>query len=660
MLSTGNKARFTPVLVILAMLFSFFNVSPASALPTVTATAVSASLFNACALISDGTVQCWGRNIDGQLGIGSIDNASHSTPAPVVGLSNVIAIDSGGDSTCALTSSGGVKCWGRNDAGQVGNGSTTDSATPADVVGLSSGVVAISASEFDTCALLAGGTVKCWGTNVEGQLGNGTVTNTPNPIPVDVTGLSGVVAISTGDLSSCALTSGGAVKCWGYNSTGALGNGTNTDSAVPVDVSGLSSGVTAISSGERNNCALTSGGAVKCWGFGVFGEMGNGSNTSSNVPVDVSGLSSGVSAISSGTEHACALISGGTVKCWGANFNGQLGNGSTTSSNTPVIVSGLSNASAISVGYSTCALTSTGGVKCWGYNGVGELGTGNTTDSAVPVDVLLASPDATPPIITPTISGTLGSNGWYTSAVTVSWSVVDNESIISAQTGCDTSVLGTDTPGITLTCSATSSGGSTSVPVTIKLDKTAPTLNPIVSPNPVMLNGSATVSSGAADALSGLASESCGTLDTSSAGSKSVTCNATDNAGNSNSANASYTVNYGFSGFLAPVNNPAVVNTGKAGRTYPVKWQLTDANNAFISALSAVTSVTYKATSCGAFTGDGTDALETSTTGSTSLRYDTSANQFIYNWATPGAGCYTLFLKLNSGQVFPAYFNLTK
>jgi alpha-tubulin suppressor-like RCC1 family protein len=351
-----------------------------------TYTAIAAGWFHTCALTAGG-VKCWGANWDGQLGDGT--TTGRTTPVDVSGLtSGVAAIATGSYHTCAVTTGGGVKCWGYNNYGQLGDGTTTDRNTPVDVSGLTSGVAAIAAGESHTCALTAGGGVKCWGRNSGGQLGDGTTTD--RTTPVDVSGLtSGVAAIAAGGYHTCALTAGGGVKCWGRNSYGQLGDGTTTNRNTPVDVSGLTSGVNAIAAGSYHTCALTMDGGARCWGHNLYGQLGNGKSGYHTIPVDVSGLTSGVSAIAAGEEHTCALTAGGGAKCWGVNYYHQLGDGTTTRRNTPVDVSGLtSGVAAIAPSqYHTCALTTGGGVKCWGYNSYGQLGDGTTTGRATPVDV---------------------------------------------------------------------------------------------------------------------------------------------------------------------------------------------------------------------------------------------------------------------------------
>jgi alpha-tubulin suppressor-like RCC1 family protein len=343
---------------------------------TFIAISVSAGKGHTCVLTSGGGVKCWGRNIDGQLGDGS--KVQRASPVDVLGLnSNVIAIAAGWWHTCVLTSGGGVKCWGRNNYGQLGDGSKGEgSSTPVDVSGLGRGVDMITAGAYHTCALTSGGGVKCWGTNKAGQLGDGTTAD--KTTPVDVSGLGrGVDMVSAGAYHTCALTSGGGVKCWGSNRFNQLGVGPNIYSSTPIDVSGFSSGGSMLSAGAYHNCVLPSGGGVKCWGQNNYGQLGNGTKIRRYIPVDVLGLNTGIIAVSAGGEHTCALTSGGGVKCWGWNGYGQLGDGiKKRFISTPVDVSGLSRGvKLISAGREhTCALTSGGGVKCWGHGKYGPIG----------------------------------------------------------------------------------------------------------------------------------------------------------------------------------------------------------------------------------------------------------------------------------------------
>ena len=349
--------------------------------------AVAAGGNHSCALTSAGAVQCWGMNISGQLG----NNTTTQSPVPVAvsGLSTgVVAIAAGANHTCALTSAGAVKCWGLNSSGQLGNASTVQSNIPVQVSGLTTGIVGVSAGGSHSCAFNGSGVASCWGLNTNGQLGNNTTTNASSP--VSVSNITGIKAISSGSNHNCALTSSGAIQCWGANVNGQLGNNSTTQSSVPVQVSGLSSGMVGVSSGGSHSCGLTAAGGAQCWGLNINGQLGNNSTTQSNVPVSVTGLASGLAAVSAGGNHTCALTSNGGINCWGLNANGQLGNISTGAQfNTPVATSGFSAGfSALAAGANhSCSVTSSGGAQCWGWNGSGQLGNGNTVDSHIPVSV---------------------------------------------------------------------------------------------------------------------------------------------------------------------------------------------------------------------------------------------------------------------------------
>jgi alpha-tubulin suppressor-like RCC1 family protein/secreted trypsin-like serine protease len=309
--------------------------------------------------------------------------SGRSTQNGCVTFDPVTEIDSGEIHSCALLESGGVQCWGHNDNGQLGNGTVTESATPVRVSGIRTATAIATGWGRFSCALLESGNVQCWGANTLPD-NNGFLVNSSTPVTVP--GLSTATAIASGGQHRCALLQGGGVQCWGNNSNGQGGNGTRNGSVTPVSVSGIST-ATAIAAGSTHTCALLNSGSVKCWGWNSNGQLGNGSQAESLIPVDVSGISNAV-AITAGSNHTCALLSNGAVQCWGANGIGQLGNGTKTGSSTPVTASEISSAISISAGWSnTCAVLDGGRVKCWGSNSFGQLGTGTTAEILTPTDV---------------------------------------------------------------------------------------------------------------------------------------------------------------------------------------------------------------------------------------------------------------------------------
>ncbi|TCS39780.1 RCC1 domain-containing protein [Reinekea marinisedimentorum] len=334
---------------------------------------VSINTSHACALMDDGTIQCWGSNNSGQLGNGSTEETSSSSVL-VSGITNAIDVKVGGGFSCALLEDASVACWGSNDSGQLGNGSSVDySATPVAVTGIDN-ATAISLGISHACALLEDKTAVCWGVNRFGQLGSNEAPE--EATPVTVSGLADISMLSAGYQSSCAVLTDGTAKCWGYNHVGQLGDGTTASSSVPVTVTGITD-ASAISIGDRASCALIADGTVKCWGADWDGTLGDGvDETESTVPVVVSGLTTATS-ISLAYRHACSVLEDGSAVCWGSNTDGELGNSSIAESFVPISVPELTDIESIVAGNNvTCARLNSGQINCWGDNSSGQLGQG--------------------------------------------------------------------------------------------------------------------------------------------------------------------------------------------------------------------------------------------------------------------------------------------
>ena len=359
-----------------------------------TAVDISTGASHTCAILDNGSVKCWGDNSKGQLGDGTL--SQRTTPTLVTNLGgNAISLSLGDRSSCALLDDGIVKCWGRNDFGQLGDSTTTDRKTPTQVSSFGTGrtAIAITSGLYHSCAILDNKSISCWGYNDYGQLGDGTTSTRSSPVTViNIENLDSPVSISSSYYHTCLMNNSGSIHCWGYNNKGQFGNGDNpnTWNYLISKSSSISLPKTPIS--VSGSCAILSDQTAKCWGSGEsFPEPLSFSKRYSTY---LSGnISTNITNISTYSGHKCALSDAGDVYCWGTSSAGQLGanpsnSNSRVSATSPVLVNGFGNfgqqgrniATQVSVGgYHTCAILDTGLVKCWGANVMGQLGDGTTS-----------------------------------------------------------------------------------------------------------------------------------------------------------------------------------------------------------------------------------------------------------------------------------------
>jgi YD repeat-containing protein len=353
---------------------------------SISAQHIGAGYYSSMAVCNDGVPRTWGSNAYGQLG----DSTTNYQPSAVevYGSLDVVDIASGYGHTIALAADSTVWCWGRNDYGGLGDGTTTNSLIPVHVIGLDD-VIAISSGDFFSAALKSDNTVWTWGHNNYGQLGNENTTNSTVPVQA---ALTNITAIAAGNGYLLVLRSDSTVWGWGLNDNDQLGAGPSAPatSTTALEAIGLNR-VVAISAGQYSFAsALKADGTVWTWGYNQWGQLGNGTNTSSDTPVPVPGLSGiGSLARTGGQGHTLAVRStDGTVWAWGYNLGGQLGNGTNIDSNVPVQVNNLTNVVEVTCGHGhSAAIQADGTMWTWGTGTSGQLGNGGFLDSTVPVAV---------------------------------------------------------------------------------------------------------------------------------------------------------------------------------------------------------------------------------------------------------------------------------
>ena len=371
------------------------RLTPVQVLNISTATAVACGYYHTAVLLANGTVQTFGSNDSGRLGVN--DTTSRQTPVTVLNITSATAVACGWYHTAVLLADGTVRTFGRNERGQLGVNDTTSRQTPVTVLNIST-ATAIACGRYFSVVLLSNGTVRTFGGNGEGMLGVNDTTN--RSTPVQVLNITSATAVSSAREHTVVLLSDGTVRTFGWNYTGELGineSGASSSRLTPVQVWGISSSAVAIAGGWLSTALLLSDGSVRTFGYNAFGQLGVGDTASRLTPVQVvSGFSSVLGRVAGGNGHTAVVMGDGTVKTFGRGNSGQLGLGDFTQRFTPVQVTGLTSATMAACGFShTAVLLANGTVRTFGRNSEGQLGINDTTERNPPVQVFGISSSAT-------------------------------------------------------------------------------------------------------------------------------------------------------------------------------------------------------------------------------------------------------------------------